>query len=518
MWPAVTNSVLLLFASVYFPLTVFIGLFWMQAGDPISLLLFAAWQLIIAKIVYDLIWMLSALRPPKNRIPKLSILQTYPKVALLYVCRDDVVEDCLRSLSLQNYPNGDVFILDDSQNPANRAIVNQLTDEMILEYPGMRVEIIRRTDLRGYKAGNINHWLKHYGGQYKYFIVFDNDSKAGPGFIQEMVQYAEHPLNENIAIFQGKIIPWNTANCLARFVGATAPINMLLLENVGNPCGTIISFGHNNLHRTAPIWSLDGFNEEFTSEDTAITFELDSIGFKTALVDVVSFEAIPDDVQKIRRRAIRWAGQTAALFRSPWRITSAAYKIELSRQLIYYFINAIFFIWLIGSVWYIEASDNIYNLVHQVVALFQFYDSGYVISFSLVIGLFFLHFAAHLLLAYRCRIRWVDYCGHLLVSLALYFYTIIPVSLALLTAFLGKPVAFRPSGESGGAPTFQKTMLQMLLPWAIVTVALIHFIGSGKNPFAYLSGWWALLIWITPFLLYGFQKYPFWKDPGRLSE
>lgn len=508
------RKILVPFSLIYFPLTISVGLIWLQGDGFGSLLSFALWQLIMAKIVYDLVWLSIAWLSPVEHIPKVAELRHYPSVGLLYVCRDDIVVDCAQELAHQDYPNFDVFILDDSQIARNIELVDQIAAQIrpILKNDA-KVIVVRRADLSGYKAGNLNNWLKQYGDRYDYFVIFDNDSKADPNFIGEVVRYAEHPKNRQIAIFQSKIFPWNQhENYFVRFIGATAPLYMYLLDKLGNQTGTVISFGHNNLHRTKPVLEIGGFNVDLTSEDTTITLELDANQYHTAVVDVLSYEAEPSNLAKYRRRAIRWAGQTAALFHYPWEKTSWALKFELSRQLIYYLINLIFFVWLLSSIWYVADKSSLGDLYHQVLSLIKFYETPYIITFGLVSGLLCLHFLLHILLARKSGVKLRYYAGHIVTSMAVYFYTTLPVSIAFLKAIFGQRVIFKPSNLSLANSSLREVIAPMALLWGTGSIAMAQYFWFGKNPWEYLGGWWAMAIWMTPFLLYIVQHYPSRSD------
>src|SRR5256712_12517436 len=90
--------------------------------------------------------LLSLVLPP-FRLPALDRLDRQPKVALLYTTMNDVVPDCLRAVR-QDVPV-DVLVLDDSSDPAKRALVDRVAGEV-------KATVLRRQTRKGFKAGAVH--------------------------------------------------------------------------------------------------------------------------------------------------------------------------------------------------------------------------------------------------------------------------------------------------------------------------------------------------------------------------
>ena len=499
---------IILFSLIYFPITVFVGLLWVEISELQNIVFFALWQLVMAKVTYDVIWLITAWFSKDDIPQKLSSLSETPSVALLYVCRDDILDVSLKGLVDQSYPKYDIYILDDSRQEQSKHKVDQFVNNMNAQGCNRQISIVRRSNIEGYKAGNLNNWLKQSGDKYKYFVVFDNDSLAKQDFVTQLVQYAEHPDNDQIAIFQSIILPWNKDNYFVRWIGAAAPMSMMILKRNSNRTGTAISFGHNNIHRTSAFQEIEGFNQELTSEDTAATFELDMAGYETKIVDVVSYESEPANILKYKRRAVRWAAQTLALFGYSWDKVSGALKIELSRLMLYYIINAIFLFWIIGSIWYFDGILSLADQFEQIAALGFDYDKVYLVSFVSILLILVLNFLLHFLLAIRCKVSIRDYVGHLLVSTAVFFYTIVPTTLAIIMGLFGNKVKYDPSNIESGRVSLWGLIKDMSIVWVGSLIALIQHLANQQLPWRYLGGIWALLIFFTPLILFYAHKYP----------
>src|SRR5579863_5334329 len=100
-----------------------------------------------------------------------------PAVALLYTTCNDFVESSVRSCIEQDYPEHRVYILDDGIDPEYRA----RTDRFAAAHQG-RVRVIRRTDRRAYKAGNLNHALATIARE-PLFALVDADEILPPHFL-----------------------------------------------------------------------------------------------------------------------------------------------------------------------------------------------------------------------------------------------------------------------------------------------------------------------------------------------
>ncbi len=103
-----------------------------------------------------------------------------PPVALLYTTCNDFVEKSALSCVNQQYPSFTVYILDDSSNPAFRSEV----DRFAARHPG-RVQVVRRPDRRGFKAGNINHALRNVATE-PLFALADADEILPPDFLARL--------------------------------------------------------------------------------------------------------------------------------------------------------------------------------------------------------------------------------------------------------------------------------------------------------------------------------------------
>lgn len=243
---------------------------------------------------------------PPFRLPALDRLSRRPRVAILHTTMNDVVPDCVRAIR-QEYPC-DVFLLDDSSDPAKRDVVDRLAAEM-------GFHVLRRTHRTGFKAGAINHWLRLHGSTCDYFVLLDADSVLPRDWVARALRYAEHPQNADLAIFQGMINIWNTD---APFARTLAPPHVISHDEwerkMAGYLGAVVCYGHNVLIRTKPVLDLGGFDERYVSEDFATAVALASRGHGSTFVPLHSWEALPENVRGFVKRQNKWTRSSMEFF------------------------------------------------------------------------------------------------------------------------------------------------------------------------------------------------------------
>jgi cellulose synthase/poly-beta-1,6-N-acetylglucosamine synthase-like glycosyltransferase len=485
----------LLFGGIYLILTLLTGGLLIDWDSPLGAVFFVGFELLFVGIAYDLTEMLIAIIAAPLQTPRRRPLIAFPPVALLVTVCDDVHPELWGQLK-QTYPNLDVFILDDSQDAAQRALVDQ---------SGYRV--LRRGICRAFKAGNLNHWLDQYGAAYKYFAVLDSDSSIGEDFILQMVEYAEHPQNHHIAVFQSKILPMHSRTKFAQVSGAIAPLRLYILERTANRTGLILSWGHNQLLRTECVLQVGGFNENVTAEDTSLSLMLSAKGYCTRLVDVVSYDIEPSNVFTYGRRTARWAGQTAEIFRLPWQGASSRLKLLLCFHLYAYLMHNIYFGLLLLTSWSFRASslplDDLIAILKSNVGYFW----PWIVMLIILTSVWGLQIAMRIYLARQAGINFKDFIGHSFLSSAIACFVALPVNMALLRAALGSRLRFTPTNIGDRQPvTFIDIARRLWLPFLGGTIVAIGI--ALRNYYLLFSpniAW--LFLWLSaPLILWLFHR------------
>lgn len=423
------------------------------------------------------------------KISRLSQPADHPAVALVCCTCDDINQQVLEGLTRQTYPNLHIFILDDSQKADCRRQVDSLG-----------LTVIRRTSRDGYKAGNLNNWLFHHAKPFQFFVVSDADSVLPDRFVEEMVCYATHADNSNIALFESLIQTWNTDNGFAYLQSVMAPISHRQRMCLGNRMQSMLSAGHNNLYRTSRMLEIGGFNEDYLAEDYATTIELLRKGWMCMTVPIISYERSPANLNEYAKRSARYAYQTFQLMSLKVNGVPWASRLRLVKDLHSYClpvlaVTGILFL-IILALQYFAFTDECYSLEFNWLAM----DTAAAVFW---LSFIFLPVLLRGVLALREKISLSAYLRTTIFHSALFTCTLWPTIRRLATFFTGTRSGFdvtateAPPSLRGiwrlGAPGF-------VLSWIAFLVVLVDPIASIMN-----------LIWIgpaifSPLIIHHYQK------------
>ncbi len=127
------------------------------------------WLNSLKDIAYTVCYHVWLKRRPQP-LPPERVLASEPRVLMAYCTYNDFSATSLAASMKQDYSNFRVVILDDSSKPEFKAEV----DAFAREYG---VEVVRRADRIGFKAGNMNNYLMRVPADYSYFVILDSDER-----------------------------------------------------------------------------------------------------------------------------------------------------------------------------------------------------------------------------------------------------------------------------------------------------------------------------------------------------
>jgi hypothetical protein len=432
---------------------------------------------------YDFAELVTAALSPQCYPPRFTTLDRHPAVALLYVTRHDASESCLKTLLNQDYNNSRLFVLDDSDDNRQTHI-----------FRSTNCVVCRRNSRKGYKAGNLNNWLRQYGRDYEYFVIADADSRFSPSFVTDMLKYAEHPANRDVAIFQSRILPWNSSTRFTTPLSVGAKVRMRVSSRISNALNTLLSYGHNNLHRTGAILALGGFPEALSPEDTTVSLALSEFGLKCRLVDVDSYDAEPRDLSTYLRRTARWCQQTVEMLRYPWHGSDWTSKVAVLRNLLSYGLHLVYPSLLLATmlVHRVEAVSFITGLQYLVRA--QRLDL--LLVWAAPLAIFFASLCLHLWHALRSGVTIREYVSSLPVMFAVTSCSAPVVAVAFWREARGKRVVFHPTNETNRLdPAILRLPDLCALCWFPVLLAAAVCLLSVFRPFNLLA--YANILWVS---------------------
>jgi hypothetical protein len=223
------------------------------------------------------------------------------RVAILYTTANDFDADACRSLLTQKQVEFDLFILDDSTHPEEKERIDRWVADQ-----NHHIVVLRRTHRTGFKGGNINHWLQHFGNpeKYPYLLLVDADEYIPPTFTYQLLTrladssdvfvQACHQASKGITTrFQHWLHP--QLECEQRYLLAAF-----------NFSGMPPLIGHGALLRTHALQAVGGF-PDVVSEDVALTIALAQKGWRGSIVTSINaFEGFPQKYASYWQRRLRW--------------------------------------------------------------------------------------------------------------------------------------------------------------------------------------------------------------------
>jgi cellulose synthase/poly-beta-1,6-N-acetylglucosamine synthase-like glycosyltransferase len=236
-----------------------------------------------------------------------------PPIALLYTTCNDFVEKSALTCVNQDYPSFTVYLLDDSSNPAFRGEV----DRFAARHPD-RVRVVRRPDRRGFKAGNINHALRHVATE-PLFALADADEILPPDFLARLAPRLVADPGCGFVQASHRYNP-DAPSAFSASLGAGIDSHWRWYQPLRNRYGFVMLLGHGALLRRAAWESVGGF-PEIVSEDLAFALRIRDRGFRGQFAeDVICYEDFPETMRAFRIRHMKWTrGTCEFLFREMGR-------------------------------------------------------------------------------------------------------------------------------------------------------------------------------------------------------
>lgn len=243
----------------------------------------------------------------KNRLAKryekvlgADISGVKDKVLLLYCTCNDFDAASLEKSMKQNYGFFETVILDDSSEPEYRNSV----DEFARRH---NIEVVRRNDRKGFKAGNINNYLtseKVKRSDYKYVVILDSDEIIPPDFISECFKYFY--TYENIGIVQANHIATRNRNYFMDLFHIGVNSHWPAYQTMKHFYGFSSMLGHGAMIKRECYEAAGGF-PELVAEDLCLSIEMRNKGYLVAFApNIVCEEEYPVDYAAFKKRHSKW--------------------------------------------------------------------------------------------------------------------------------------------------------------------------------------------------------------------
>jgi membrane glycosyltransferase len=231
-----------------------------------------------------------------------------PAVALLYTTCNDFAPAAVESCLAQEYPNHRLYILDDSYQPSWREQIDAFAAAH-----SDRVQVVRRAERRGYKAGNLNHALT-FAAREPFFALVDADEIIPPDFLARLVPRMLTMPDCGFIQATHRCNP-HAQSGLARDLGPGVDSHWRWYHPLRNDYGFVMLLGHGALIRRQAWLDAGGF-PEIVSEDLAFALRAREAGWRGRFAeDVLCYEEFPQDVRAFRVRHMKWTRGTCEFLR-----------------------------------------------------------------------------------------------------------------------------------------------------------------------------------------------------------
>ncbi|GLY06589.1 glycosyltransferase family 2 protein [Actinoplanes sp. NBRC 101535] len=218
-----------------------------------------------------------------------------PKVALLYCTCDDFSADSLLRSMAQRYGNYETVILDDSSKPESLAEI----DDFAARHG---VQVVRRADRAGFKAGNLNNHLRT--AEYDYFVILDSDEIIPSDYVTRSLDYFAH--YGNAGIVQANHSATRNRNDFMRVFAIGVDSHWIAYQTVKDRHGFLSLLGHGAMVSRECYQAAGGF-PAVVAEDLCFSIAARDAGYYTVFApDIRCEEEFPVSYHAFKKRHSKW--------------------------------------------------------------------------------------------------------------------------------------------------------------------------------------------------------------------
>lgn len=223
--------------------------------------------------------------------------QNAPRVLLLYCTCNDFNAKAITACRKQDYPNFKTVILDDS----NKFEYIKEINKFYVQH--QNVEIARRKNKAGYKAGNLNNYLAGRT-DYDYFVVLDSDEVIPPDYIRQVLKYFAY--NKNCGAVQAKHKAQKGENVFQRLMGLCVGSNGETVQVIKNFYGANALIGH-GMTISRECYEKTGGFPLVVAEDISFAVEIKNAGLDIIYApDILCYEEFPVNYVSLKKRQCKW--------------------------------------------------------------------------------------------------------------------------------------------------------------------------------------------------------------------
>lgn len=248
--------------------------------------------------------------PPEGEWRRKNGRDASKRIVAVYCTYNDFNGASLASCMNQDYPNTTYVILDDSSQQA-------YIDEVDRFARRHNIEVIRREDHAGFKAGNLNNYLRR--GGFDYFVILDSDEVIPNNFVTRCLDYFAY--YDNAGIVQANHVATRNRNKFMRLFAIGVNSHWPTYQTVKHYNGFLSLLGHGAMVSKECYEAAGGF-PHLVAEDLCMSIEARNKGFYTAFApDITCEEEYPISYLAFKKRHSKWTqGNMEFIKKYTWRI------------------------------------------------------------------------------------------------------------------------------------------------------------------------------------------------------
>jgi cellulose synthase (UDP-forming) len=407
---------------------------------------------------------LAETRKSEDRRP--SGIKPERKVAILVPARHepkDVLEKTVITLTNIDYPNKEIYFLDDSVEQKYKDEAKDLCEQY-------QIHLFNRTKKwHGAKAGIINDCLETLDADY--VAVFDADQNPMPNFLMQTVSILEN--DSTIAFVQTPQFYSNiTESLIARGAAFQQAVFYEYICEGKSLSDSMFCCGTNVVFRTQALKQVGGFDESTVTEDFATSVKFHMNGWKSRYSpQVFAFGMGPESYSAYLKQQFRWAAGTISVLKKILKLFLMHPFALKPIQWLEYFLSSTYY--FIGIAWFILMICPILYLLFNVPSFFA-RPTVYFLSFLpyIILSMSVFYFVLRKR-SYRVSDLFI---GQLLGFTAFSVYI-----RAAFSALLGIKLSFGVTSKT------KDNAISFLKFWPQITIIILSFISIvwGINRFVY---------------------------------
>jgi cellulose synthase/poly-beta-1,6-N-acetylglucosamine synthase-like glycosyltransferase len=231
----------------------------------------------------------------------------FPRVTLQLPVFNEyrIIQRTLNNITRLVYPKEKLHIqvLDDSTDQTSSILD---TEVLSLKNQGFNIEVIRRRNREGYKAGALANGLNH--GTSEFVVIFDSDFQLNPHFLEQSIHHFKN--NENLGAIQARWVHSNLNYSIFTRSMAIGLDGHFLVEKPGRKKrNAFITFnGTGGIWRRSVIEESGGWSSETLAEDLDLAYRAQMKGYEIIyLCNVTNSQEIPPTLRCWIIQQSRWS-------------------------------------------------------------------------------------------------------------------------------------------------------------------------------------------------------------------